>query len=110
MKKKIEFKNVEKIDESVFKIEPSIDIDKMLQNGKIVFTTRHPEGVKRAVRVFSTIPEIKIDEEKVKEIADQIEFNAESKELIIDGQGRRKALELLDKKHQDWINNKNKNK
>lgn len=70
-KKKIEFKNVEKIDESVFKTISSIDINKALQNGEIVFTTRHPEGVKRAERV-SSIPKIEIDEEKVKEIADQI--------------------------------------
>jgi len=71
MEKKIEFKNVEKVDEPVFKTKPSLDVNKMLQNGEIVFTTRHPEGVKRAERV-SNIPKIEVDEEKVSEIADQI--------------------------------------
>ena len=71
MEKKIEFKNVKKIDGSVFQTKPSIDIDKMIQNGEIVFTTKHPEGVKRAERV-SSIPKIEVDEEKVIEIADQI--------------------------------------
>lgn len=60
-----------RLDESVFKTKPSIDIDKALQNGEIVFTTKHPEGVKRAERV-SSIPKIEIDAEKIKEIADQM--------------------------------------
>lgn len=71
MEKKIEFKNVKRVAEIDFKTKPSINIDKMLQNGEIIFTTKHPEGVKRA-EIVSSIPKIQIDEEMIKEIADQI--------------------------------------
>jgi len=71
MEKKIEFKNVEKINESAFKTKLSINIPEMLQNGEIIFITNHPEGVKRAERV-SCISKIEVDANKVNEIADQI--------------------------------------
>ena len=60
MEKKIVFKNVKQVDEPVFKTKPSLDVNKMLQNGEIVFTTRHTEGVQRAERV-SNIPKIEVD-------------------------------------------------
>ena len=47
------------------------------------------------------IPKVEIDLNKVKEIADQIQLDYESKELKIDGYARHKALEFLDKAHQD---------
>jgi hypothetical protein len=78
MEKKIEFINVEKIDEAVFKTRPSVDIDRALQNGEIVFSTIHPEGVKRAERVPS-ISKIVIDTDNVKEIADKINYDAGEK-------------------------------
>jgi len=64
MEKKIIFKNVKQVDEVDFKTKPSVDINRMILDGEIVFTTRHPEGVKRAERI-SSIPKIEVNEEKV---------------------------------------------
>jgi len=71
MEKKIEFKNVKLVNEVDFITKPSADLNKMIMDGEIVFTTKHPEEVKRAEIVFS-IPKIEIDLDNVKEIADKI--------------------------------------
>jgi len=71
MEKKIVFKNVKKVNEVDFITKPSIDLNKMILDGEMVFTTKHLEGVKRVEKV-SSLPKIEVDVDKAKEIADQI--------------------------------------
>jgi len=102
MEKKIEFKNVEIVNDSVFKTTPSIDNDKMIQDGKIVFSTKHPEEVKRAERV-SSIPKIEVDEEKVKEIADQINQEIDDDNYCVECRSEDLTWDFRNQYHDFWI-------